>query len=37
MGNKSYRDVGKRKTKKITGRRHAAADREEREDFAGGD
>lgn len=37
MGNKSYRMAGKRKAKKILGRRYAAADKEEREDFAGGD
>jgi len=35
MGNKRYRDGGKRKAKKIIGRRYAAADKEEREDLAG--
>jgi hypothetical protein len=37
MENKSYSDAVKRKAKKIIGRRYAAADREEREDFVGGD
>lgn len=37
MGNKSYKDAGKRKAKKIVGSTYAAADKEEREDFAGGD
>jgi len=36
MGNKRYRDEGKRKAKKIIGRRYAAADKEEREDLGGG-
>lgn len=34
MRNKSYRVAGKRKAKKTIGRRYAAADKEEREEFA---
>jgi hypothetical protein len=37
MGNRSFRDAVKRMTKKLTGRRYAAADKEETKGLTGGD